>query len=130
MIYIYTSKNNCIKNIRKKKIKMLSVRKIIFLLILIKLSISYNSIKMKEEREKMIKVLKENLKNVPEKVPDKNLLFLRNSVSTAKILVDYAPIGDLNIIKKKYNFPDEVLQAFRKVYKLKGAVNTVKLMKN
>ena len=79
---------------------MLSVRKIIFLLILIKLSISYNSIKMKEEREKMIKVLKENLKNVPEKVPDKNLLFLRNSVSTAKILVDYAPIGDLNIIKK------------------------------
>ena len=79
---------------------MLSVRKIIFLLILIKLSISYNSIKMKEEREKMIKVLKENLKNVPEKVPDKNLRFLQNPVSTAKIIVDYAPIGDLNIIKK------------------------------
>ena len=101
---------------------MLSVQKILFLSILIELSISYDSIKMKEEREKMIKVLKENLKKVPDEVPDENLRFLRNPVSTAIIIVDYAPIGDLNIIKKKYNFPDEVLQAFRKVYKLKGVV--------
>jgi hypothetical protein len=79
---------------------MLSVQKILFLSILIELSISYDSIKMKEEREKMIKVLKENLKKVPDEVPDENLRFLRNPVSTAIIIVDYAPIGDLNIIKK------------------------------